>query len=479
MGHGTEHDANAVYAALDYRFKDMGRDRFYMATVEGYPALEQALRQMKANQRLQKVYLVPFMIVAGDHAKHDMAGPKPDSWKRMVADAGYEPCCLLRGLGELPEVRQLLAEHAGQAEARQSAPFRGKLTGVGVGPGDPELLTYKAMKHIQNCDLLVLPDSDRGNCVAYQIVEKAWAGVRNKPVLQVAMPMTHDKARMAESHLAAARAVERHLDQGKQVVFLTLGDPSVYSTYFYLHRQITADGYEAEMVPGVPSFCAAAAQLGRSLGMGTEMIHIIPSWHGVEQGLDLPGVKVLMKAGSQMGRVKQALLDRGMEAAMVENCGMDGQRCFRSTAEIPEDAGYFPCCLSGRKEARDDTFCGSGFRRGGSDYGPGQRLLSQADLIVYAGSLVNPALLEYARPDCRILDSARMTLEEVVAAMLEAERDGKTTVRLHTGTPVFTGPFGSKWTGWMQPGSLMMCAPVSAPFAARRRRFIWSTRCPG
>ncbi len=197
MGHGTEHDANAVYAALDYRFKDMGRDRFYMATVEGYPALEQALRQMKANQRLQKVYLVPFMIVAGDHAKHDMAGPKPDSWKRMVADAGYEPCCLLRGLGELPEVRQLLAEHAGQAEARQSAPFRGKLTGVGVGPGDPELLTYKAMKHIQNCDLLVLPDSDRGNCVAYQIVEKAWAGVRNKPVLQVAMPMTHDKARMA------------------------------------------------------------------------------------------------------------------------------------------------------------------------------------------------------------------------------------------------------------------------------------------
>ena len=345
MGHGTEHDANAVYAALDYRFKDMGRDRFYMATVEGYPALEQALRQMKANQRLQKVYLVPFMIVAGDHAKHDMAGPKPDSWKRMVADAGYEPCCLLRGLGEMPEVRQLLAEHAGQAEARQSAPFRGKLTGVGVGPGDPELLTYKAMKHIQNCDLLVLPDSDRGNCVAYQIVEKAWAGVRNKPVLQVAMPMTHDKARMAESHLAAARAVERHLDQGKQVVFLTLGDPSVYSTYFYLHRQITADGYEAEMVPGVPSFCAAAAQLGRSLGMGTEMIHIIPSWHGVEQGLDLPGVKVLMKAGSQMGRVKQALLDRGMEAAMVENCGMDGQRCFRSTAEIPEDAGYFSLLL--------------------------------------------------------------------------------------------------------------------------------------
>lgn len=111
----------------------------------------------------------------------------------------------------------------GRRRPGQSAPFRGKLTGVGVGPGDPELLTYKAMKHIQNCDLLVLPDSDRGNCVAYQIVEKAWAGVRNQARFAGGHAMTHDKARMAESHLAAARAVERHLDQGKQVVFLTLG----------------------------------------------------------------------------------------------------------------------------------------------------------------------------------------------------------------------------------------------------------------
>lgn len=69
----------------------------------------------------------------------------------------------------------------------------------------------------------------------------------------------------------------------------------------------------------------------------------------------------------------------------------------------------------------------------------GQRYLSRADLIIYAGSLVNPALLEYARPECRILDSARMTLEEVVQAMLEAERAGQMTVRLHTGDPCVYG----------------------------------------
>ncbi len=346
MGHGTEHHADTVYAALDYRFKDMGKDRFYMATVEGYPTLEQALRQMETQPGLKRVYLVPFMIVAGDHAKHDMAGDEPDSWKNLVAQAGYEPRCICRGLGELEAVWELLEDHVRQAEARPDAPQRGKLTGVGVGPGDPELLTLKALKRIQACDLLILPDSDRGDCVALRIVEKAWPGVMDKPSLSVSMPMTHDKVRMAESHRAAAETIEGQLNDGKDVVFLTLGDPTVYSTYFYVHKRVLADGYEAEIVPGVPSFCAAAAKLGQSLGEGAEMIHIIPSSHGVERGLDLPGVKILMKAGSKMGRVKELLLERDMEVSMVENCGMDTERCFRSAAEIPEDAGYFSLLIA-------------------------------------------------------------------------------------------------------------------------------------
>lgn len=346
MGHGTEHYANTVYAALDYRFKDMGRDRFYMATVEGYPTLDNALRQMKSRENLRRVYLTPFMIVAGDHAKNDMAGEDGDSWKNVVAQAGYEVVCVARGLGELEPVRNLLADHARQAGSQAVSPRPGKLTGVGVGPGDPELLTLKALKRIQACDLLVLPDSDRGSCVAYGIVEKAWPGVQGKPAVSVAMPMTHDKARMAESHRAAAAEIERQLDEGKNVVFLTLGDPTVYSTYLYVHHLVQAHGYEAEIVPGVPSFCAAAARLGRSLGEGAEMIHIIPSSHGVERGLDLPGVKVLMKAGSKMAQVKAALAERNLEVAMVENCGMDRERCFESAAEIPDDAGYFSLLIA-------------------------------------------------------------------------------------------------------------------------------------
>lgn len=76
--------------------------------------------------------------------------------------------------------------------------------------------------------------------------------------------MTHDKVRMAESHRAAAERIERQLDDGKNVVFLTLGDPTVYSTYFYVHKRVLADGYEAEIVPGVPSFCAGRPSWARA-----------------------------------------------------------------------------------------------------------------------------------------------------------------------------------------------------------------------
>ena len=93
----------------------------------------------------------------------------------------------------------------------------------------------------------------------------------------------------------------------------------------------------------------------------------------------------------------------------------------------------------------------------------GQRLLSQADLIIYAGSLVNPALLEGAKPGCQVMDSARMTLEEVLEAMLEAERTGRMTVRLHTGDPCVYGAIREQMDRLDQAGiSYDVCPGVSA-----------------
>ena len=71
------------------------------------------------------------------------------------------------------------------------------------------------------------------------------------------------------------------------------------------------------------------------------MLHIVPSSHGIQEALKLPGVKVLMKAGSKMEQVRKDLLEADMEVAMVENCGMATERVFYSAQEIPADAGYF------------------------------------------------------------------------------------------------------------------------------------------
>ena len=116
MGHGTEHFANAAYCQLSYMFHDQGRPDVLVGTVEGYPGLEQVLRRLEERPQVRKVVLRPLMVVAGDHAKNDLAGDEEGSWKRRIQAAGYETACVLSGLGERPEVRALFVRHALEAE---------------------------------------------------------------------------------------------------------------------------------------------------------------------------------------------------------------------------------------------------------------------------------------------------------------------------------------------------------------------------
>ena len=114
MGHGTTHYANAIYAALDYTFKDKGYPNIFLGTVEAYPSMESLLRQVRElNPR--KVILAPFMIVAGDHARNDMSGEDPDSWRSQFEQAGFPVECVLKGLGEYPDVQQLFISHVAEA----------------------------------------------------------------------------------------------------------------------------------------------------------------------------------------------------------------------------------------------------------------------------------------------------------------------------------------------------------------------------
>ena len=321
----------------------------------------------------------------------------------------------------------------------------GKLYGVGVGPGDPELMTLKAVRLIKECDFVAVPKSGEGEGVAKQIARRAVGEeiFDQKQLVEVAMPMTRDPQLLEESHRQAVEQIEALLDGDKTVVFLTLGDPAIYSTYIYVHKRVQQHGYAVEMVPGVPSFCAVAAKLNISLAEGAQPLHVIPaSYQGVEEGLEWAGPKVLMKTGRSMKKVKHLLQQRGAldKAQMIQKCGMEGEQIYRSMREVDEDASYFSVVIVKEQEREDMVyFVGAGSGAVDLITVRGQRLLRQADVVIYAGSLVNPQLLKETRPDCRLYNSAKMTLEEVLEVIEQAHREQACIVRLHTGDPCLYG----------------------------------------
>ena len=222
--------------------------------------------------------------------------------------------------------------------------MQGKLYGVGVGPGDPELLTLKALRLIKENEVIAVPGKDIQASVAYQIVKGAYEDLDKKTLIPVAMPMTKDPQVLKANHDKAADQVEDYLKKGKNVVFLTLGDTTVYSTYLYVHKRILERGYEAEIVSGITSFCAVAARLNMGLVEADQPLHVIPATYKAQEMdeiLELPGTKVLMKTGKKMKQVKESIEKSGQKAVMIENCGMPSEKIYRSAEEIPEDSGYY------------------------------------------------------------------------------------------------------------------------------------------
>lgn len=336
MGHGTTHFANSAYAQMEHMLQGLC-DRVYLATVEGYPALDSVQRQLAKRPEIRRLMLAPFMLVAGDHAQNDMSGDE-DSWAEQLKNAGYPVRCILKGLGECPAIRALFVEHCRQAV--EALKTHGKLWGVGVGPGDPELLTVKAVRVLREADVVIVPDASSGDKVALNIAKDY---LKDKQIQFVKTPMVRDKAVMDAAHEQAADTICALLDEGKQVAFLTLGDPAIYSTYMYIHQKVLRRGYAVEVVPGIPSFCAAAARLNQSLCLGREPLTIIPASHDQNDLMDLPGNKVFMKAGRSILELQQALADKGLleGASMVENCSMENEHVYPHFADLKEPSGYF------------------------------------------------------------------------------------------------------------------------------------------
>ena len=256
--------------------------------------------------------------------------------------------------------------------------MNGKFYGVGVGPGDPRLMTILAVETIRSCPVIAVPlhGSERG--VAYQIAHGMIEDLDAKECLEFRAPMSKNRNVLTEAYQRAAADIIEKLREGKDVACLTLGDPTIYSSCIYLHRIVHASGFHTEIISGVPSFCAVSAKLGDSLVDRDEQLHVIPSSYGVHRTsqqiqavdaeneydseivggvmhetfanesaatlastLKLPGTKVLMKAGAEISAVKELLRQENCSCRMVENCGMPDEKTYECLEDIPEKAGYY------------------------------------------------------------------------------------------------------------------------------------------
>ena len=225
--------------------------------------------------------------------------------------------------------------------------MKGKIFGIGVGPGDPELLTLKAVATLQKCDVIAVPKT--GNTrAAFDIVRDY---VQGKELLECVFAMEHDMTKRRAARQVVARNIIQLLGEGKTVGFITLGDPTTYSTYMYIHSVITDMGFDAEIIPGITSFAAAAAALGVALCEDNEPLLIIPASHGggTNELLDYPGNKVIMKSGENLMCVLEELKARGYEGRtkIASRVTQKGERLYHDIEafEKSPETGYFTIAI--------------------------------------------------------------------------------------------------------------------------------------
>ena len=238
------------------------------------------------------------------------------------------------------------------------AELKGTFYGVSVGPGNPELMTLQAVRLIRQCPVLAVPQTASGQMLALDIARSALGeALDGKTIVPLYFAMSRDPAALAASHEKAAAAVRQYLDAGQDVAMLNIGDVSIYATFAYLQEILQAGGYATAMAAGVPSFCAAAARLNVPLtggmdtpltgGMDTPLTIAPGGW--TDRVLEMPGTKVLMKAGRQLPVLLDTLqqADKLKKSALVCNCGLPDERVYPDLSlERPqEQAGYFATVL--------------------------------------------------------------------------------------------------------------------------------------
>lgn len=210
---------------------------------------------------------------------------------------------------------------------------KGKLIGIGVGPGNPELLTIKAVNTLKKADVICAPKSASSKPSLALSIVQVFLDERadNYELLEPLFPMIEDQKVLDEHWDDATDLVAAKLDQGMDVAFITLGDPTIYSTFSYLSKRIECRGFEVEIIPGITSFTGCAATAGISLGEKDEIIVIVPKVdERLERILEYGDTFVVMKTSRHRDNLEK-LMDRDLrdkEVISVQNCGLEDEKIF-------------------------------------------------------------------------------------------------------------------------------------------------------
>lgn len=207
--------------------------------------------------------------------------------------------------------------------------FMPGLIGIGVGPGDPELLTVKAVNAINNADIIMCPASkeDRPS-IALSVVSSLIDKSKNQKIVKLIFPMTKDKDILEQTWKKNAKIMAETVLSGKNVVYLTVGDPYLYSTWIYMHKDLKENypDMEISVIPGIVSMFTFASKVGVSIAEGAEKVAIIPSCY------DLSSVKeiaknsetmVFLKDGRYFDQVIQVLKESGFPDDSIFAIGQD------------------------------------------------------------------------------------------------------------------------------------------------------------
>ncbi len=218
-----------------------------------------------------------------------------------------------------------------------------KLYGIGVGPGDSELLTIKAVNAIKQCDIIVSPVAvEGGESVAYETA-KEYIGKDTEVILKHFPMGKKDRVEKAKD---AYKYIENEINSGKTVGFLTIGDPYVYSTYIHMLKHMKENGIEVITIPGVTSFCAAASLVNRTLVIGNEPLLILPA----ARISDIKDEKyvVIMKVYKKEEEVLNLLEEKGFDYVCVQKVGRDGERVLENRDDIINSREYMSLIIASR-----------------------------------------------------------------------------------------------------------------------------------